>query len=87
MLSRKQLWRKTVVFKEKWNNKFNDNEIIPKKKTSVSFGTTVNVTLIPELQEYMEAELADKLWYNSDDIDLFKRTFIEELKQTKYNTM
>lgn len=87
MLTRKQLWRKTAVVKDKWNDKFKDNEIIPKKKTIVSFGTTVSVTLIPEIQEYNDAQLTHKLWYNSDDIELFKRTFIEELKQTKYNTM
>ena len=57
----------------------------PKKNItkSVSFSNYVNVTLIPQSCEYINADLSDKLWYSHDDLDLFKRTCIQELKELK----
>ena len=88
MLSRKQLWRKIASpINKKWTKELNIDEIFQQKKTFVSFDTKVNVKLIPEIQEYIDAKLVDNLWYSSDDLEMFKRSRIEELKEEKYATM
>lgn len=88
MLSRKQLWRRTASpINRNLTKELDIDEIFKRKKTFVSFDRTVNVTLIPEIQEYIDAKIAENLWYSSDDLEMFKQSRIEELKEEKYATM
>lgn len=60
----------------------------PRKiKKSVSFNTSVNVTLIPETCEYKQANLYDQLWYSPEDLEEFKQKTINEFIQSKYKTV
>ena len=96
MLTKKQIWRRTTSYiDKKWTKEINiddqipkKNKIIPKKnKINVSFDTTVKVTLIPEIQEYVDAKLAENMWYSSNDLELFRQSRIQELNEEKYATM
>lgn len=89
MLTKKQIWRRTTSYIDKnWTKEFNIDDQIPKKNTiNVSFDTTVKVTLIPEIQEYVDAKLAENMWYSSNDLELFRQSRIQELNEDKYATM
>ena len=89
MLTKKQIWRRTTTYiDKKWTKEFNIDDQIPKKnKINVSFDTTVKVTLIPEIQEYVDAKLAENMWYSSNDLELFRQSRIQELNEEKYATM
>ena len=60
----------------------------PRKiKKSVSFNTSVNVTLIPESCEYKQANLHDQIWYSEKDLEEIKQITIQELVDSKYKTV
>ena len=60
----------------------------PRKiKKSVSFNTSVNVTLIPESCEYKQANLHHEIWYSEKDLEEIKQRTIQELVDSKYKTV
>ena len=60
----------------------------PRKiKKSVSFNTSVNVTLIPESCEYKQANLHNQIWYSEKDLEEIKQRTIQELVDSKYKTV
>lgn len=52
-----------------------------KQKKSVSFLKTAFVILIPTAQEYIDAGLEDRLWWNDCDFQHFKITAAREVKE------
>eukprot|EP01038_Epipyxis_sp_PR26KG_P004251 gene4251-6030_t len=59
-----------------------DNSTKPcriKSNKNVKFCSTVKVVLIPTVEEYCQASLAEFLWWNSSDFSGFKLSAIEEL--------
>ena len=60
----------------------------PRKiKKSVSFNTSVNVTLIPESCEYKQANLHHQIWYSEKDLEEIKQRTIKELIESEYKTV
>lgn len=60
----------------------------PRKiKKSVSFNTSVNVTLIPASCEYKQANLHHQIWYSEKDLEEIKQRTIQELVDSKYKTV
>lgn len=55
----------------------------PKSKPprrGVKFGNSTHILLIPSRDEYRQAGLGDKMWWNSADYDLFKSEAVSELR-------
>ena len=55
-----------------------DNDLVKEKKVSIH--NRVSVVLIPNINEYINANLKDEIWWSNDDYLLFRKNLINEIK-------
>tara|TARA_B100001287_G_C22384763_1_gene390495 strand:+ start:153 stop:419 length:267 start_codon:yes stop_codon:yes gene_type:complete len=84
LLTRKQLWRKTITYNF-YKNEENIENVENIKDKSVHFDNIVSVVLIPERKELSHL-LSDKLWYSQDDYFGFAQDKENELLKSKYHS-
>ena len=72
------------------NLKKNNNKILIKnvnndlvKSKKVSIHNIVSVILIPNVNEYKNANLKNDIWWSDEDYLLFKKNLINEIKNNK----
>jgi len=72
------------------NLKKNNNKILIKnvnndlvKSKKVSIHNRVSVILIPNVNEYKNANLKNDIWWSDEDYLLFKKNLINEIKNNK----
>ena len=72
-----------MILKRMSNNlKKNNNKILIKEK-KVSINNRVSVVLIPDINEYINANLKDEIWWSDKDYLLFRKNLINDIKNNK----
>ena len=58
-----------------------NNDLVKEKKVSIH--NIVSVVLIPDINEYINANLKDEIWWSDEDYLLFRKNLINDIKNNK----